>query len=139
MKIITKYQAIDGHEFVDEATCLNHEAILRNIEMVMSHLIKSPESYEFQNGHGFIQQRPSDVELVKNAIIDMWMGDEQICMGARQHPARLSILARIFSDCNSPLQKPWHRLCCIDDCYREWGQMFFAINPDQGEQVKLNP
>ena len=70
MKIIKKYQALDGREFVDEASCLNHETILRNIEMVMSHLVKSPDSCEFQNGHGFIQQRPSDVEMVKNAIID---------------------------------------------------------------------
>ena len=139
MKIIKKYQALDGREFVDEAACLNHEAILRNIEMVMSHLVKSPDSCEFQNGHGFIQQRPSDVELVKNAIIDMWGSDDQIKEEARKHSPRFSILGRIFDDSGSPLRKPWYRLCCIDDHYREWGQMFFAINPDQGEQTRLNP
>jgi len=138
MKAITKYQAEDGREFADRDQCLNHEAILRNIDVVMRRLVKSPDTNEFQNGRGYIQQDAAAVELVKNAIIDMWVGDKDICRGARQYPARYSILARIFSDCNSPLKEPWHRLCCIDDRYREWGQMFFAINPDQGEQYSLN-
>lgn len=139
MKSIIKYQASDGREFNVKANCLMHEAILRNIETVMQRLPKRPDTCEFENGHGFIQHDPAQVELVKNAIIDMWQGDDEVKLGARAHPARFSILARFFDDTDSPLSKPWWRLCCIDDKSREWGQQYFAANPDKGEQIQLNP
>jgi hypothetical protein len=139
MKTITQYQAEDGRIFNNKAECLNHDAVLRNIDFVMHRMPKRPQTSEFENGDGYIQHNPQTVELVKNALIDMWQGEENFKLESRAHPARYSILGRIFSECNSPLAVPWQRLCCIDDHYREWGQPFFALHPDKGNQIRLNP
>ena len=139
MKIIIKYQAKDKREFNTEKECLVHESLLSNIQRVMSCLHAPPDDcVKFANGLGYLQNDPADVEEAKNGIIDLWQGDDAIKLNARAQPAKFSILGRFFSDSNCPLQDPWYRLCCIDDQAREWGQPFFANNPDQGKQVCLN-
>ena len=37
-----------------------------------------------------------------------------------------------------PLERAWGRIACIDKQFREWGQQYFANNPSEGKQVRLN-
>ena len=42
------------------------------------------------------------------------------------------------SDCPHTIYRMWSRFTCIDKEGREWGQPFYATNPNQAEQIKLN-
>ena len=136
---IQKYQTRDKREFTNYELAEQHEKLLDRIDNVVSMLVPIPDTCEFSNGHGFIRQDPRLVQVVKESILDLWDGDLKTKLKAKNVPAHWSIIGRIFSDENSPLQKPWYRLICIDEHGREWGQPFFARNPDQGEQIQLNP
>lgn len=139
MKTVTKYQARDGREFACEETAKTHEGVLDRIDKIMSTLPARPDDCEFSNGRGYIQHDWMAVTNAKNHIIDLWHGDEKIKLDAKMYPAPHSIIGRFFDDANSPLRDPWYRLMCIDPLGREWDQPYFALHPDCGNQIRLNP
>ena len=65
---------------------------------------------------------------IKHKWIQQSIDDDTI------HP---SYVGRIV-DGNAPFSKAWYRFMCIDKDYREWGQGYFALHPNEGKQVKLN-
>ena len=46
---------------------------------------------------------------------------------------------RVLCDTNSPLYEVFCRLYAIDINYKEWGQAYFALNANKGEDVCYNP
>lgn len=141
MKEVTKYQADDGRVFDTE-----HEAIVQDAKAVslkkISKLLKPiPENdgCKFSNGAGYVQQDALRVQEYKRGIM---------LLGACHHPKMAewaknpievhpqSIVGRILSDCDQLLYRAWHRVMCMDGQFREWGQPYYAMNPEKGEQFE---
>lgn len=142
MKKIQKYQADDGVEFNDKKTCEDYELLCAKVKIVMSQLPSKPDDdgCRFSNGHGFIQHTEVVVTKVKLELLDLigtqishpWI--EQTRSGI----AHLSYVGRLLDDYGiRPLSNAWNRLYCIDVYFREWGQPYYAINPDKGEQFDV--
>lgn len=143
MKAITKYKADDGAEFVNEAECVKHEALCAEISTVMAALPAKPkdDGCEFSNGHGFLQHDPQTFLGVRASLLrignriyphkwfDQSLADPNVDSGWA---------GRIIGETSAPLERAWRRIECTDKHYREWGQPYYARNPDKGEQVRLN-
>lgn len=140
MKTITKFQAIDGVEFYTDSECLNYERLICAVENIMGELEQPPDDKDckFANGDGFIQHdkvtlsrvRIDLLKEIKKHIDHKWVqqsiDDESI------HP---SWVARLISDYNiRPLSNAWYRFQCIDVRGREWGQPYFANNPEKATE-----
>lgn len=139
MKIITKFVADDGTEFPEEAKAEAHDKLIKRVELVMRPMGKIIEDYncDFSNGSGYIQHDISTVFDVRVALLEIansiyhhkWLLD------AKSHP---SWAGRIISECcPNVVYGAWPRICCVDVKGREWGQPFFALNPDKGTQKCL--
>lgn len=137
MKTITKYQARDGREFNNKIDCKNHEDLLLEIDKVNSILRAAPDTCDFANGSGYIQHSISQIvqykdkldELLKRTIKGFNFTDK----------THISYVLRVTGDCNSPLYGCYQRLYCVDWITgREWGQPYFALNPQKGKQICLN-
>lgn len=143
MKAITKYVSNDGREFMDEQSCLKHEALKLRIKEIISQLYDIPDNTGFSNGSGYVQQNKYVVEKVKNEIIDLIKensNDKEYQKTIELHrnsKPRLGWISYCLSD-NSPFNNCWHRLMCMDDDFKEWGQPYFAMNPEQGTQIRIN-
>lgn len=144
MKTITKYVAYTGAEFTIEADCLDHEAKSKAVDAIVAQLVPRPKgpSCDFENGSGYIQQeretffkvRRELLELAKTETTMKWI--QQSIDDPTAHP---SWAARIISEStNGQLARAWHRISCTDKDFREWGQPFYANNPDQATHKKLN-
>lgn len=93
----------------------------------------------FSNGDGFVQHnkvalRKVQINLLKEMkkhINHHWI--QQTIDDENVHP---SYVGRLVGDYGiSPLNKAWYRFMCIDKLGREWGQPYFATNPDKAKQV----
>lgn len=140
---IIKYKATDGKEFDNESDCLEYENLIEEIENIMSILVIPPKKgVDFSNGCGFIQQDGEQVKEVKIKLLEIFKrySDHQwIKQTIDNDNASLSFVGRLIDDMNiRPLNSAWYRLMCIDNKFREWGQAYFALNPDKGKQIKLN-
>lgn len=141
MKKIEKYKAIDGTEFNNENECLDYENLIKKVDNIMAELPPLPkdDGCRFSNGEGFVQHnktilRKVQINLLKLAqkhIDHKWL--QQTIDDENVHP---SYVGRLIDDYNiRPLNKAWHRFMCIDKLGREWGQPYFALNPNEGKQV----
>lgn len=72
------------------------------------------------NGDLFIQQDPIIIESLKQQMIQHY--DPKIGFG---------ILGRYLNDGDSVLYEHWCRLSNCDEQYREWGQGYYRINPNE--------
>ena len=144
MEIITKYKAVDGKEFNREIECIKYESLIETVKKIMNVLSPVPkdDNCSFGNGHGYLQHDSEVVwgakyqilELLKGYTDHKWLQDT--IDNENTHP---SYVGRIIDELNlSPINSAWYRFSCIDKDNREWGQPFYANNPDKGEQIKLN-
>jgi hypothetical protein len=142
MKKIQKYQAEDGREFFDKKECEDYEVLCAKTIVIMSQLPSKPddEYCRFSNGHGFIQHDEAVVAKVKNELLDL-IGtkiEHKWIEQSRSGSAHPSYVGRLLDDYGiRPLSTAWSRLYCIDKYFREWGQPYYAINPDEGEQFDV--
>lgn len=147
MEIITKYRAVDGKEFSNENECLKYELLIKRVDEIMSTLPPIPEpNYEttsFTNGGGYLQHKSDDLRKAKIALLGIckeysdhkWI-QETI---DNEQSMSCSFVARILGELGIyPLIEAWNRFSSVDNEYREWGQPYFANNPEKGEQRKLN-
>lgn len=143
MKIIQKYVADDEREFTSQNECAEHEQNIELANKIMANLDKSPDSCDFKNGGGYVQHDSADLLLVRTEFLKFcqrytdhkWIQDT-IDRGYDVHP---SYAGRILSECLPDyIYKHWHRFMCIDHSAREWGQPYFANNPDDAQHFKLN-
>ena len=145
MKVITKYKASDGIEYIKEQDCIRHEELIERVNTIMGELIPIPKSdgCAFENGKGFIQQDASVFKrartnilleigkLVNHQWVQETIDDESIDLG---YVGRL-----IDGDDLLPLYRTLYRLKCVDRQYREFGQPYFALHPEKAELILLNP
>lgn len=145
MKTLTKFQAIDGVEFYDEAECIEYESLINKIDKIISQLPPLPkdDGCKFANGGGFIQHDKNTLRSVKLNLLEeikkhiehRWI--QQTIDDDNIHP---SYVGRLVDDHGiRPINNAWHRFMCIDKLGREWGQPYYANNPDKGEQVCIFP
>lgn len=142
MREITKYKAEDDSEFTSKESCLDHEVNCDVAASTMRHLDKNPSDSAFSNGSGYIQHDPSKVITVRNLFLEFskrytdhnWI--QQTIDGEDIH---ISYADRILGEVlPASIYRHWSRFSCIDDLGREWGQPFYANNPDKATQKQLN-
>ena len=135
MKKIAKWVAIDGTEFNEEQKCIDYENLISKVKSIEAKLPSIPDTTDFSNGDGYIQHdevvtnsvRVEILELCKGYIDHKWV--QQSIDDSTIHP---SYVARLLDDYNiRPISNLWYRFHCIDKKYREWGQPYFAANPDK--------
>lgn len=138
MEKILMFKSNDGELFKTKQKCENHETKINKIKKVMSTLNELPKknNCNFANGDGFVRQ---NIEVVCKAMIDIVN-----IAGIKKHPdfisnpfnCRRGSIGRYIDDSgNSILYRAWYRFMCMDDECREWGQPYYAINPDKGQQI----
>jgi len=143
MKVITKYEAFDGSEFISEAKCAEHESSCNEIDLIMSALPKKPDSCDFSNGSGYLQHEEDITLNVRNKFLEFakrytthkWI-QESIDKGFEIDP---SWAGRMISECApSYISRQWYRFQCMDKQLREWGQPYYASHPEAATQTQLN-
>ncbi len=145
MKVISKYISNDNIEFSNEVDCREHELNYIIASNIVNKLEPIPENdgCSFGNGHGYIQQDNNNVIKYRNEFLEFikryttfkWV--QETIDNPNSH---LSWVTRAIGDSNCPhtIYRMWSRFTCIDNEGREWGQPFYATNPNQAEQIKLN-
>ncbi len=143
MRQVTKYKANDGSEFTDAAECIKHERNCADADEIMSKLPTKPNTCDFSNGGGYLQHDKDTFLVVRNKFCEFakrytdhkWIQDT-IDNGMDAHP---SWVGRMIDECAPrSISKLWYRFMCVDSEFREWGQPYYADNPDKADQTCLN-
>ncbi len=127
MKKIIKYKANDGQIFDHEWLCVKYEEELKELEEILQPLGKKPDNTDFTNGDGYLQHDIATLVSVRNKFNKFSINVIGDFYGRR-----------ICDSDHRGLIRAWNRLECMDVNQREWGQTYYAINPNAGKQVKLN-
>jgi hypothetical protein len=142
MKPITVYEANDGSQHATEHSARRRDTLIDDCRTATAILSPRPTTMEFDNGGGYVQQVPFSVRECKRQL----MGVAKYLFGDRDgfwsqdpdavHP--MGIAGRLISDSShKPLADAWYRLMCIDGRAREWGQPYYALNPEMGTQHEV--
>ena len=145
MRSVQRYMADDGAEFGDANECLTYEVANKSLNKLMSRLNPVPEDdgCRFGNGHGYVQQDATTVNQVMKQLVKLAepiIGKDPKWQPVLDDPFkyRWGIIGRYLDDCgNRNLYRAWGRFMNMDDQYREWGQGYFAMHPNEGEQIEL--
>jgi hypothetical protein len=132
------FKAVDGAMFASAMKCQQYEAMLTDIKRIMKPLGRLPKDphCNFANGEGYLQHNPIDVRGIKNQLVAF--GRKYLHIN---EAIGFDMAGRYFDDSGvnpgrkQTLYRAWYRLACCDVYGREWGQMFFAINPDKGKNI----
>lgn len=149
MKAIQKFVADDGTEFLTEHDARKHEELCQEVWSLMQRLRPVPESCDFSNGAGFVQQVPADVLSVQAGLAriakryfkrdDVYDRHFDYTINALK-PTGHTFVGRLIDDgCPRPVSRAWHRIMCISEDFREWGQPYYASHPHEAKQVDLSP
>ena len=141
METITKFKAVDGKEFTNTEECLKYELLIKRVDVIMAFLPPVPkaDNCDFDNGSGYVKH---DKAILRNAQIQML----EICKEYIDHKwvqdtiddenVHLSYVGRLIDDYEiRPIRDAWYRFMCVDKDSREWGQPYFADNPDKGTDL----
>lgn len=151
MKAVTRYEANDGSLHVQPDDALARDRIIAQVDSLMAALepIPTDDGCRFANGHGWVQQRPEVVATVKRGLIDLgepWLGwwyEKQRTEHGKTLDdllnAHASWFGRMLDGSCPPLEYAWHRMCAIADDGREFGQPFYANNPDKADGGPIPP
>jgi hypothetical protein len=129
MKEIIRFEANDGSMFHDVASCLAHESLCEEINLIMLRLKPRADSCFKNNETDFIQQDPTIFFDVRRDLLNIarsindheWF--KQSIEDQTVHP---SWAGRIIDEISRPLSKAWYRIYCTDKYCREWEQPYFA-------------
>lgn len=129
-----------GKLFETKNQAAAHSCKLINLAAIDALLKPKPDTTKFANGAGYVQQDSLKVQMYKREIMLMATHltpkmAEWALNPIAVHPQ--SMVGRYLSDGDSDLYKAWHRVMCMDEQYREWGQPYFAMNPTEGEQFEV--
>lgn len=136
MKSIMHFQATDGKIFPTSEECMKYENIIQQVDDIMKDFprIIEDDNSNFANGGGYIQHEKIYVDRARHEITKL--GNELFKISP---PTSFGWIGRWFDDSGYIcLYSAWGRLSHIDDKYREWGQGYYAANPHEGKQIKLN-
>lgn len=134
MQVISKYQALDGKIFNTEKECLAYDKIVKQVKSIMKNLQDLPEDKDcrFANGKGFIKQDKTQVAIAKSKIYDLGLKVFKL----KEKDVDFYFIGRYMNDSGYDcLYDAWGRLNNIDSKSREWGQGYYAKNPDKGVQA----
>ena len=138
MRKIQRFQAKDGSEFKTEDECIAYEKLCDEVTKVMKTLPPIPEDdgCKFANGGGYIQHDAGKLEIARVAILKIgqrFIKDPSWLQQTIDNPTiDRSWASRLISEaCPSPVKDAWGRFRCIDKQNREWGQPYYANNPDE--------
>jgi hypothetical protein len=140
MQQVTKFQAKDGRLFDSQESCGKHESMLLAVEKAIGLLEPVPQDdgCKFANGGGYVQQDMMEVHESMREVVEISGVNIDKCkidFMRNPFPYRNSIIGRYLSDGdNNAVYAAWCRFMCMDDLYREWGQPYYAANPNAGEQ-----
>lgn len=115
MKVVTRYQADDGSLWLTETEAARRDELVEECRAAAAILRDTPDSPEFHNGSGYVQQPTGSREAIYEFLKSK---------GTHR-------------DSDGPLGRLLARMHRMDEADREWGQAFFAINPHKGRQVAL--
>lgn len=150
MNKIIKYVSDDGIEFNSESKCRQYEFMVNEVNWIEGHLDDKPNTSDYGNGCGYIQHNKETVIetmkllllVIKRFIPDHKPVDEiitEVIIRGKFVNPRTTIVTRLIDEmCPKVIQNVWFRFYCMDDQFREWGQPYFAMNPDKGESIQLN-
>lgn len=141
MEKIIKFKAKDGKEFDIEGECTKYENLINDINLIMSNLPAKPSDCEFTNGGGYLQHCRETLFSAKLAFLNLCKVyvNTTYVNAALETRVGFMNLGRVLDDSNiSPLYSSWIRFVCIDENLREWGQPYYANNPEQGKNKRLN-
>lgn len=139
MQAIHKFKADDGSEFNTATACVEYEALCAEVAEIMSTLPAPPidDGCRFSNGDGYLQHEAATLERARVSILKIaqrfikeppWL-QQTIDDPAAYHP---SWAGRLIDDCcPRPVKSAWYRFMCIDKQGREWGQPYYANNPEE--------
>jgi hypothetical protein len=135
MKIITRYIADDGREFNSGTDCKQYEDECEEVNKIMNRLKPVPDDIGFVNGMGYRKQEPFEVRHVTEKLIQLAAKKFNRPELASSH---ISHAHRVADDADhKTLCRALNRLQCIDNQSREWGQQYFARNPEKGTQAEI--
>jgi hypothetical protein len=148
VKAITVYEAADGARFDKETECIAYEDLCLEVGSIMEKLKPRPDDAgcNFSNGTGFRQHskesfldaQRSLVKIARRFFNDKYSTPHFDHAEAAVFPVGHTMVSRFINEgCPRPVDRAWHRLGCFDKQFREWGQPYYAMNPDKGEQVSL--
>ncbi|MFW9872179.1 MAG: hypothetical protein ACFFG0_03680 [Candidatus Thorarchaeota archaeon] len=149
MKIFTKtiYQAKDDREFDNKKDCIDHENLIDEIDELLKTLPELPKDSgcSFSNGGGYIQHDKEiflsfQAEMIKIVCRFTKISKEAIDnLLKHQLPLGNSIIGRYVCDCcDSIIKRAWFRISCTSDEFREYGQPYYALNPEKAKKGCLN-
>ena len=146
MEVVTKYRANDGSEWASADEAIAREQQILMVNEAMRPLGERPddEGCRFSNGEGFRRHSLARVRQAKAALIALtrphvsaWMDGQEKGYGRDMMDVHPSWFLRMLDGASRPLERAWGRLSCIDDEGREWGQPYFASNPQEATQVEV--
>lgn len=131
---IEKYRADDGTEFEDQHACVNYEDLCHEIGALMSLLAPNTirgEDFVQQSGPTFlyVQQRLVLIyERLNPGLLDQ---HTEWARNATRN-AGMTLIGRYIDEGHCrPLQRAWYRIMCTDHKFREYEQLYFAIQADK--------
>jgi hypothetical protein len=133
MQIISKYQALDNKVFNTEKECVEYDKLVKKVRKIMIDLIALPkdDSCRFANGGGYIQQKKPVIDKARIELTDL--GN---IFFKQKDKWNFHAIGRLFNDSGYDcLYNAWGRLEHVDSKYREWGQGYYAVNPNKGVQA----
>lgn len=135
MQAITQYKAADGSIWNKAADAIARDMQHEQVTNIMARIGAKRHYSDFSRGYdqnGYVQHDLITLRNIKAELIALSRLHSGYLEGRTDtelmsaHP---SWFHRIIDD-SSPLSNAWSRMCSIDDQGREWGQAFFAYNPD---------
>jgi hypothetical protein len=126
---LIRYKSIDGRLFDDEQKCIDYEFWYEKGIRIISQLRYKPSNvFDFDVGKGYIQQKLEIVSKVKSEFLKL-----AAVMGKN---SELDI--SLFFDINHlGLYRLYYRVECIDSFGREFGHIFYAVNPSKDKLIEL--
>lgn len=146
-KAITRYEANDGAVFDSLQKAEAHEAVVHEVSELAKLLVPRPDSCDYSNGHGYLQQPPVRVLDYQRSLVKIarrffpgadsaYTRHFDYAESATQ-PVGMTMTGRFIDDgCPRPVGRAWWRLMCMDNQFREWGQPYYALNPDKAPNPK---
>jgi hypothetical protein len=143
----TKYVTEDENQFDSPIDALKHELLLYRVNDALSQLPPRPKSMEFSNGKGYILHNRY---VAMNAYLQLvgiardYIGEEMREVESRPGFKGWGIETAEWFDFhfsrvgdNPTLSHAFYRFRAMDSSFREWGQIYFALNPNEGLNVRL--
>lgn len=134
MEVVLKFKANDGVIYNSEAEANKADMIFDICEEMNKQLPDEPEN--FREVNGYLQCDKVIVDNLKELFLKT--------ANAYFKPTTPfihfdGIVGRYISDSGTQaFNKIYFRLSCIDSNYRMWHQVYFRLNPQKANKIKMN-